>query len=295
MNTQPLKKIGIFSPSSWVEEEDINASVSFLQSHGVGTHIHPQTFARDNQSAGTHEAKLQAFYDLWYNPEISYIWAAGGGNRCLHWIDSIDYKRLDEAGAPKPVIGFSDVTALLCGLYAHKGYSGIHGPTFNRLHKNPQREHLLGLLRGESTHYDFPDATAINHGQAKGHLIGGNLSVFQYLPQTLPGSFWDGAILFLEDCNEELSRLDRMLLHLRRLGVLPSVAAILLGDFGDLPESGKPFGFTLNDIIQQHTQGLNIPILMDAPFGHGHNLFSFPIGAQAHIDISGNTNQLIIK
>ena len=203
---EPLTTLGIFAPSSWVEKDDILEAQKFAEGHHFGTFIHPQTFLRHNQSAGTSAEKLQAFYDLWENPEIDVIWAAGGGNRCLHWIDDIDFGQLKQ---------------------------NDDKPTFNRLHKAAQAEQCLSLLSGTQSNYDFTKAKTIKEGTAEGPMIGGNLSVFQYLPHTLPGEFWDGAIVFLEDCNEELSRIDRMLIHLRRCGVFEKAAGIIFGDFGD--------------------------------------------------------------
>ena len=157
-----------------------------MQSQEYDIVIHPQTYMRHNQSAGTSADKLNAFYELWENPQIDIIWAAGGGNRCLHWIDDIDYTRLK---SEKPVIGFSDVTALINAIYAHKGYKTFHGPTFNKLYKNPQKDHLLKILSDENQSYECSQAKILNEGTASGHLIGGNLSIFQYIPQTLASAF----------------------------------------------------------------------------------------------------------
>ena len=108
--------------------------------------------------------------------------------------------------------------------------------------------------------------------------------MFQYLPQTLPNDFCKDTILFLEDCNEELSRIDRMFLHLKRLGTLNQIKALALGQFSDLKETGTPFGYSLKDIISEHIEGLEIPVLYNLPFGHAEDLYSMPIGARAKID-----------
>ncbi|MFP4312737.1 MAG: LD-carboxypeptidase [Alphaproteobacteria bacterium] len=285
---KPQKTIGVFAPSSWVEQSDIQAAQNFITAQGFTVQIHDQTYLRHHQSAGTHENKLRAFYDLWDNPDIDIIWAAGGGNRCLHWIDAIDYMHLK---SDKTVIGFSDVTALLNALYAYNKGRPIHGPTFNRLHKTKRAMHIVPLLNGEKFSCTLEGAKILQEGHAKGPLIGGNLSLFQYLPQTLPGKFWEGSILFLEDCNEELSRIDRMLLHLKNLGVLQAISGLIMGDFGELPETGKPFGFTLEDIIREHVHGLDIPAVMTAPFGHGDILEPFPLIKTTEF----NTSDLILR
>ncbi len=281
----PLKKgdtIGVFAPSSWVEKEDIAKSAKTLEQRGYKVFIHPQTYERENQSAGNHLQKALAFQGLWQRKDISAIWAAGGGNRCLHLVDTINFERLK--ATPKPIMGYSDVTALLNAIYANTNIPTIHGPVFKNLHKYKELDALIDLLEGKEISYPCTKENIINHGKATGHLIGGNLSLFQYLPQTLTGKFWENGILFLEDCNEELSRIDRMILHLKRLGIFSGVNAIVFGKFTSLQESGKPFGYTLTDIIKEHTEGLDIPVLYNMPFGHGKNLWPMPIGINATID-----------
>ena len=281
----PLKKgdtIGVFAPSSYVERADIEKSAALLESKGYKVFVHPQTYERLNQSAGDHLQKSLAFQGLWQRADISAIWAAGGGNRAMHLIDTINFEKLK--GKPKPFIGFSDVTPLLNAVTAHTGIVTYHGPVFKNLHKYQELDHLLDLLAGKKSSWPVKAANIKNHGKAKGRLVGGNLSLFQYLPQTLPADYTDGAILFLEDCNEDISKIDRMLLHLKRLGVFKNAAAIVFGEFTNMTDTGRPFGFTMRDIIDEHTDGLDIPILIDMPFGHGKNLYAFPNGAEAVID-----------
>ena len=283
----PLKSgdtIGVFAPSSWVEQANIEKSTAVMENLGYKVFVHPQTYEREHQSAGSHLQKALAFQGLWQRKDISAIWAAGGGNRCTHLLDTLNFERLK--AMPKTLIGFSDITALLNTVYAYTDIVTYHGPVFKNLHTYQQMDHLLSLLAGEKPAYPVTADNILNEGNAEGHLIGGNLSVFQYLPQTLPDGFYDGAILFFEDCKEELSRMDRMLLHLKRLGVLKAAKGIIFGQFTDIPESGKPFGYSLTDIIAEHTEGMDIPILHNMPFGHGKDLYSLPVGRTAQIDTS---------
>ncbi|MGB0718969.1 MAG: S66 peptidase family protein [Bdellovibrionales bacterium] len=272
-----MKTIGVFAPSSYIEKDDIDTAAAVVKAYGLDVFVHPQTYARYNQSAGTQAEKLAALHDLYRDDLIDIIWAAGGGNRALHIVDDIDYDFI--AAHPKPMVGFSDVTALLNAITAKTGIINYHGPVFKSL---PQHQELEAFLSGDFT-MPLGDAKIINAGHAEGTLFGGNLSLFQYLPQTIKGDWPDGAILFLEDCNEELSRIDRMLLHLKRLGVFARAAGLVFGQFTDLQDSTRPFGFSLEDIIREHTCGLDIPIIMNAPFGHGAQNVPFAIGASAHL------------
>ncbi len=152
------------------------------------------------------------------------------------------------------------------------------------MHKHTQLDHTLALLAGDEVSFPIDDKNIIQHGTTTAAMAGGNLSLFQYLPQTFPDDAFKGKIIFLEDCNEELSRIDRMLMHLKRLGVFKDAAALVFGQFINLQDSSRPFGYTLQDIIEEHTEGLDTPILHNMPFGHGKDLYTMPIGVDVILD-----------
>ncbi len=286
----PGDTIGVCAPSSWVEPDDIIKSKERLEEYGYHVFIHPQTYEREHQSAGNHLQKSLAFQGLWQRKDIKAIWAAGGGNRSTHLLEMINFEKLK--ANPKILIGFSDITALINAVYAHCDITTLHGPVFKNLHKYNEFDHLLQILNGQTVNYPLTDDNIINHGQAEAIMTGGNLSLFQYMPSTLPNNFAEGSIIFLEDCNEELSRIDRMLLHLKRTGTFEKAKALVFGQFSDLRESGRPFGYSLKEIIQEHTEGLDIPILYNMPFGHAKQLYTMPIGTRAHIDTKENVFSL---
>ncbi len=288
-----LKKgdvIGVFAPSSWINKKDIEQSKYLVEKLGYRVFIHPQTYERENQSAGSNLQKALAFQGLWQRKDIKAIWCAGGGNRCLHMMEILKFEPLIRN--PKIIIGFSDVTSLLNGIYANTNIITFHAPVFKNIYKYDQLDHLFKILSAKIVDYPLKENNVINAGTAKGKLVGGNLSIFQYLPQTLPNNFYKNSILFLEDCNEEISRIDRMILHLRRLKLFNNIKALCFGEFINLRDSTRPYGYSLKDIIEEHCKGLDIPILYNMPFGHGKNLYSFPIGATAYMDTSKNIFEL---
>ncbi len=279
----PLNKgdtIGVFAPSSWVNKDDIEKSKKLMEEKGYNVFIHPQTYERENQSAGTHLQKALAFQGLWQRKDINAIWAAGGGNRCMHLLDIINFEKLK--ANPKTLIGFSDVTALLNTVTSQTNITTYHGPVFKNLHKHSQLDHTLKLLSNTSVEYPVTENNILNSGKAKGRLFGGNLSLFQYLN----GEHLKDSIIFLEDCNEELSRIDRMLCHMKRAKIFENATALIFGEFVNLADSTTPFGYSIDEIIKEHTEGPDIPILYNMPFGHGKNLYTFPIGQTAEIDTS---------
>ena len=223
--------------------------------------------------------------DLWDNDDIDIIWCAGGGNRTLNWTLDIDWGALPSK-PHKIVIGFSDCTSLLNFLTLHKKCRTIHGPVFAQWAETDdvQKDHLIALMKDDLSSYPLTGAETIQTGQAEGPLIGGNLSIVQYLPSFIPASYWRGTILCLEDCNEELSRLDRTLFILKSTGIFNMISGLILGEFTGLGDTGKPFGMPLSEIIRDHIAGTDIPVLINAPFGHGHRNYAFPMGQNARLN-----------
>lgn len=278
---QPGDTIGVMAPSSRIDADALESGADFLRAKGYKVLIHPQCAASLNQSAGTGEQKRDALHDLVRNPEVKAIFFAAGGNRALHILDLIDYKLLKKH--PKIYMGFSDNTALLNAITAKTGIVTYHGPTLKRLAKNPQADFNLSLLSGQEKSIPLTGVQVFREGTAKGILIGGNLSLFRYLVESGEIPNPKGAILFLEDIAEEYSHIDRDFCYLRRCGLLEKIGGLVLGQFSDMRDTGTPFGFSFEDIIAEHTAGLNIPILTNAPFGHEENLYALPIGAKAQI------------
>lgn len=273
--------VGIMSPSSYVEEADIAAGIEALKKHGFQVSVHPQTTARLNQSAGTHEQKRDAFHELVKDPSIKAIVFAGGGNRALHLLDHLDFDLI--RANPKIYMGFSDSTAILNAITARTGLITYHGPVLKRLADNPELDFNIRLLKGEETVIPLAGANILHKGHAEGWLIGGNLNVFRRLIGTTEMPDATGAILFLEDTHEETSRIDAELCFLRRSGLFDKIGGLIFGQFGHLLDTGRPFGFSFDDIVAEHTHGLKIPVLVDAPFGHVKNLVTLPIGQKAKL------------
>jgi muramoyltetrapeptide carboxypeptidase len=280
---QPGDKIGVMAPSGYVEKADMLAAKEFLQAKGFSVFLHPQYESRFNQSAGTSEEKAAALHDLFADTTVKAIFAAGGGNRALHLLEKLDYDLI--AANPKIFMGFSDVTALLNTFYSKAGLVTFHGPVLNRIVSldDEQFSFALDLLAGRDVEYPVEQCRILKEGTAEGALVGGNLSLFHLLPNTDFAPACDGAILFLEDWREEMSKIDRMFLQLRRTGVFSEISGLVCGNFGEPGDSGRPYGFTLDEIILEHAEGYGFPIVLDAPFGHGDKLYPFPVGGKARL------------
>jgi muramoyltetrapeptide carboxypeptidase len=287
-----MPHIKVIGPSSHIEKGRINDAVTWLENKGATVSIADQVYYQDHQSAGTIQDKLDALHNAFADTSVDGIVTSCGGNQAIHLLPSIDYELI--RANPKPLFGFSDITILLNGIYAKTGLTTYHGPTMTQIVKplpDNQLTQFWDVLNGQLNPITWDSCTIVNEGTASGTLIGGNLSVFQamigtpYLPDTKQGPY----ILFFEDVGDELSRYDRMLAHIRISGWMDNASAIIFGDFHSTDNASNiPFGHTINEIIAKNTNGLNIPIITNAPFGHRGNLWTLPVGKTTTLQVNNN-------
>ncbi len=279
----PGDTIGIMAPSGWIDAEDIAAGKKALEEHGYKVHVHPQAISRLKQMAGTAAQKAAAFHDLVNDPAIDAIVCARGGNRSMGMLPLLDYKLIKKK--PKILIGFSDATALLNAIHRRSGLVTYHGPVLRKIAERRDLNQMIDLLAGKVGEYDFQEARPLRGGQAKGRLIGGNLSLLQALIGTPYEPDWKNAILFIEDTGDHLSRYDRMLLQMKLHGVFEKISALIVGDIDAVPDEGeRAFGYTIEEIIAEHTRDYTFPVLTHLPFGHGERLVTLPVGRKAVLD-----------
>lgn len=280
--------IAVMSPSSYIEENDLIKACKYIQSRGYECYVHPQTLARYNQSAGTNEEKLDAFHDLVSDKNIKAVFFSTGGNRSLNWIDNIDWDLVKKN--PKIYIGFSDITPITNLISANTNMVTYHGPNLRWFvagnHNDTDANQCFDLLSGKTTQINLGDQVKniSNVKNILGQLIGGNFPNFQYLIHELD---FENKILFLEDWNEEYSRTDRMLCNFKRQGVFNKISALVLGKFENMLDTGRPYGFSLDDMITEHVPE-HIPVIFNAPFGHGNRLCTLPIGQTCHLNFDDN-------
>jgi muramoyltetrapeptide carboxypeptidase len=189
----------------------------------------------------------------------------------------------------KPVIGFSDATALFCTLHAHGLGPLVHAPVLHSLAGTEPAdvEHLFALLAG-----DEPEPVQGEpwvEGEAHGPLVGGNLCLLA----AMCGTPWQldatGAILVLEEVGEPPYRVDRLLQQIRSAGVFEGVAGVLIGDFtgADVPEGAN---WTMRDVLVDQLRDLGVPVVGRLPIGHGARNRAFVWGAQARIAADGTVS-----
>lgn len=280
--------IGIVATARWLAPEKLQKAVHFLESKGFKVKTHPNNALRLHEWAGSPKERAKAFEEYWCDPEIKCIITAAGGTRTLHLLDELDYKKMAEHS--KILMGFSDTTALLNALLTKINIAGFHGPDANRFAGDNAETYFKDFIamatKDESAKetYLWDEAKVIHYGSGEGQLIGGNLCIFNYLLGTQYAPSFKNKIIFIEDEMEELRNIDRMLLQLKRLGKLDEAAGLIVGGFTMTLNTGrKEFPYSVDELIEEHTEGLNIPVITNAPFGHGKQLQILPLGVRAKI------------
>lgn len=269
----------------------IASGIRVLESWGLivvpGRHIfkhHHQFSATDNDRAEDLQWAIN-------HPKAKAVFLIGGGYGTLRIIDLVSSKRL--LHVPKWFVGFSDITVLHAWLFK-KGLASIHAPmVFQYNSQNENTQHLKGIMFGKREPLKVPSHALNLCGKAQGILYGGNLSILyaltgsaEQIPNTLP------IILFIEDIDEYLYHIDRMMLQLSRSKQLQSICGVIVGEFTDLKDHLVPFGTSAYEIIQNTFSDLNIPIGFGFPSGHGKINKSLVLGARVALNVNSKHTEL---
>ncbi len=288
-------KISLFSPSSPSSRKALEQGLSILRRElGLmieDLHIVGEGFsdkARPNPKlqyiAALDEEKALEFQSLVCKKDLQFILCCRGGYGAMRWLPLVDW---DTIGHGPQVIGFSDVTVLLAAI-SRFGGTGIHGPMLNTLcdTRSSSRQALWDfMVKGR-----LPQLRGVTLGSGvhEGMLVGGNLTCLCHLIGTPFEPEWEGVILFLEDCNEPMYRLDRMLTHMSLAGVFDKIGGLCLGQFIGENKEEQPL---IQDLFMDRLSGFRgLPILADLPIGHGD--VNLPLKVGSPYKISGDDGLL---
>ena len=238
--------------------------------------------------AGSDAERLSDLNSALRDSRIDGIWCIRGGYGMLRLLPHVDFDALRKR--PRPVIGFSDVTALNSAIQRECGIVSYHGPVARTSLSDFSRRSLaLATVEQTDSAGAAPKARTIRPGKAEGVLAGGNLAVLTSLVGTLYVPKLRGAIVLLEDIGERIYRVDRMLRQLYLSRTLEGCKAIVFGhcvDCGDKAESG---GRTLDELLAETADLLGVPCLAGIPLGHIDDQWTLPLGRRAAVDTEART------
>ncbi len=231
--------------------------------------------------AGTDAHRVNDLNRALSDPSIDGIWCLRGGYGVLRILEMVDFEALRRT--PKAVIGFSDITALHASICAKAGVVSYHGPTARgKLSAFSKSSLHRAVTRGVDSAGAVEWSEVLVGGAARGRLAGGNLAVLMALAGTSFFPNLEGSILVLEDVNEPVYRIDRMLRHLLLTGALSGVAGLVFGAFterGDADDSAS-----LARVLRETAEAVRVPCLAGAPIGHIDEQWTLPIGAVAELN-----------
>ncbi|MBQ6548482.1 MAG: LD-carboxypeptidase [Prevotella sp.] len=280
--------IAIISPSSATDTATINGGIRTLEKWGYHCVIGPNALNDYHGFAGTIDERLSDLLWALRNPSVKAIMCSRGGDGAAHLLARLSLDTLRQY--PKPIIGFSDITALLCA-EARAGVKGIHGSMCWALKtyegNDTISQTLRRMLQGELPTYRVAPHPLNIKGRAEGIVVGGNLSVYNDLAGSeFDPLLLDGIILFMEDTGEGMSKVDRMLHNIEVRGLLSHIRGIIVGQFNKYkhPENGFEDMYAMLHEYMKHYQ---IPVCFDFPVGHAH-LRNFPLltGAKATLEVT---------
>ena len=283
----PGDKIAIVALARKINLADIQPAIATFESWGLEVVPGKTLTAQYHIFAGTDEeraADLQAMLD---DRQIKAVISARGGYGSARIIDLVDFTQF--ALHPKWVIGFSDITAVLAHIQ-RMGIPCIHGimPTlFARPGSELARETLRQALFGEKITYPVLPAHPLNRqGTGQGPVTGGNVSLLTSIIATPSEVDFTGRILFLEEIEEYLYSLDRMLVHLKRSGKLKGLAGLVVGHMTDMQDNPEAFGKNAYEIIREHTGEYDYPVAFGFPTGHEVDNLALVCGREARLEVS---------
>ena len=289
---RPGARVALVAPAGPLRgRRDLEHAVSNVRALGwqpvVGEHV----LDSDGYFAGRDEARLGDLNRAAADATIDMIWCIRGGYGAMRLLDAIDYEAF--RGHPVPIVGFSDITALHAAIGSRAELVTFHGPTARGELTDFSRRSLERALAGEDPFRDGTAIRTLHGGRATGRLVGGNLALLAALCGTPFAPRYDGAILVLEDVNEAVYRIDRMLVQLRLAGALGRCAGIVFGAFTAAPEEETGGGARrLDDVLAETARALRVPCVSGAPVGHISEQWTIPLGATATLDADAGTLRL---
>lgn len=294
---KPGATLGVVSPGEWFEESRLKAGIRTLEAMGFKVKTSAD-MAKNYRLAGADKARAAAINTMFADPEVDGILCARGGTGSFRLLPHLDLEVIRQH--PKVFCGYSDVTLLLHHFYKQTGLMTFHGPmlTTFQTENSFAANHFMAVLGGETPTLALEGSHVQVGGTVEGELIGGNLCLLTTLLGTPDDFDTQGKVLFIEDVDEAPYTLDRMLWHLKRAGKLDGIKGLIVGEMLDIQENrpDNPYGHPLEEVLAELVPA-GVPVVTNAPCGHGPKLATFPLGAEVRLiaDVRGGSNLTLLS
>lgn len=296
--TPPLLKegdrVGIVAPARKVSEREIEPAVKLLQSWGLVVEFGKHLFGDYNQFSGTDQERASDFQLMLDNPDIKAIFCARGGYGSIRLLNHINLRAVQLN--PKWIVGYSDITVFHGVLNTWYFVESIHGTMPLNFPPdgtdNLSTTSLLRVLFGESPTYVAPAHPYNRFGKAEGLLTGGNLSILYSLSGTDGDIAPEGKILFIEDLDEYLYHVDRMMMNLKHSGKLSNIAGLVVGGMTEMRDNTIPFGKNACQIIREAVEEYDYPVCFGFPAGHQEPNLALIMGRKLFLNVDKKASSM---
>ncbi|HEX8299728.1 MAG TPA: LD-carboxypeptidase [Rubricoccaceae bacterium] len=294
---RPAGRIGLVAPAGVLRSVgQVEEAVADMRAMGFETRVGRHALDRFGFLAGSDQNRADDFMAMVTDPDVDAIVCMRGGYGCARILPLLDYDAI--RAAAKPIVGYSDVTALLLAIYAKSGLVSFHGPVgISSWTGTTAAAFRDVLVRGETlsvegeTDRDRITTETVRRGTAEGPLAGGNLSVVASLAGTGYLPDFDGHVVFFEETGEESYRLDRLFTQLEMAGVLRAPAAVVFGQCSQCSDGGS--AWTAEEVLRDHLGSYRCPAWIGAPVGHVSPVYTLPVGLRVRTDADAGTLEAV--
>lgn len=286
--------IGLVCPAGYMPAEKYQACINTLQQWGYTVRTGATPGQQFHYFSGTDEERLQDLQQMLDDTSVKAILCARGGYGLSRIIDEISFKKFEKH--PKWIIGFSDITILHAHIFQQYRIATLHAPMAGAFndgeYKNKYVQSLKQALAGKPIQYSVKNNKHNRAGECEGRLVGGNLALVAHLIGSASSFNTKNKILFLEDVGEYLYNIDRMMIQLKRAGMLDKLAGLIFGGFTDLKDTTTPFGQDIHGILQYHVKDYDYPVCYDFPVSHEKENYAMKIGVRYSLAVSAASVKL---
>ncbi|MBR1549311.1 MAG: LD-carboxypeptidase [Bacteroidales bacterium] len=285
-------RVALAAPARAVSREEMAPAIAMLEGWGLQVVVPEGLYEMEGQLAGSDGHRTTLLQRLLDDADIRAIFCCRGGYGTVRIVDRLDYSRLAEH--PKWIVGYSDITVLHSHIHRLLGLPTLHAVMPINMHgeETPATRTLHDFLFGiDGDFVDYEWApTALNRaGTAHAEVVGGNLSILYSLLGSPSQVDTRGKILLIEDLDEYLYHIDRMMLGLKRAGMLEGLAGLMVGGLTDMHDNTVPFGRTAEQIVLDAVAEYRYPVCFGTPFGHlGDNNLAIPLGVKCSLEVSNS-------
>ncbi len=280
-------KVAIVSTARKVDHADLRVAIKMLQDWGLIPVLGKSIDASQDQYAGSDDLRRHDLQTMLDDEAVRAIWCARGGYGTVRIIDGLDFSKFIKH--PKWIVGYSDVTVLHARL--HKmGVETLHAPMAQGI-VNVTAFAKAGLehsLFGKGIRYKIHGHSLNRNGTANGLVVGGNLSILYSLCGSPTALNTNGKILFIEDLDEYLYHIDRMMMNLKRNGMLRHLAALIVGGMTEMNDNSVPFGKNAEEIVLEAVREYDYPVCFDFPAGHIADNRALILGRKVELSVDKN-------